>query len=217
MRGLLGAIAAAALVAGCGSDDVGQAQTVEETSTTANAEETTTSQADESVSADLESVVVQLGDLPAGWTVEPDAGSEDGSDYFCSDEPPDELPDPLEEVESSFSRGDTGPFVGSNASLYGSTDEAEAAFDIFVAELSKCDGFTEGAETTWSLSALSFPDVGDDTFAARLSATTMLGPLVADVVVERSDDVTLFVTNGGYGSPDTALTEELLRTMDGRL
>jgi hypothetical protein len=220
MRRLVGLIAVVALASGCGGDDGdGQAQTFEETTTTID--ETTTTRAEEESPSDLEDVVVQLGDLPSGWTVNEEDSDAEDDDSFCEDESTAEQPDPPEEAESSFKQSELGPFVSSGAGRYGSAEEAEEAFDFFVEEFAKCDGATDvdedGTETTYSLSPLSFPDVGDDTYAARMSASTTFGPLEFDIVVERSDSTMLFIFNGGLGEIDTALTEELLRTMDARL
>lgn len=218
--------------AACGDDD-GQARTVEATTTSTTeaaadtedpdpepVESTTTTTEDAAPSA-MGSVVVTLQDLPAGWTTSAQDDDEEEDDDICDDQDPFNEVEPVEEAESSFEQGSFGPFLTSLAGRYTSTDEAQRVIDALADAVDQCQTFTEvdddGTEMTYTFSALSFPKIADDTFAARLSGTTPIGPLAVDFAFARDDDVVVAIINGGLGAADTALTESMLRLMADRL
>lgn len=201
------------LCGACGGGDGGggQARTVNPTKSSSTA-------APRDVA--LSEVVVQLSDLPTGWSVSPPENEDEADDSFCEGRDPfNEIP-PQAEAESSFQQSDFGPFVDSGASLY-TDDEASEVMDRLAEMANACQSFMQteedGTETTYTTSPLSFPDLGDDTFAFRVSGSTMLGPINLDVAAVREGAIVLFVGNGGLGAADTQLTEQLLRTMLRRL
>jgi hypothetical protein len=210
------------LAFGCGVDDEGgQARTVETTTTSPeDRDSTTTSTASSAHELDLDAVVVQLGDLPAGWTVTPPDPEDEADDSDECAEDPGGI-DTTSDAESGFQQSDFGPFVGSGATEHEDEDEAERTLNAFAEAMAECDGFTQtdedGATTVYSVSPLSFPQVGDGTFACRMSADTPFGPLNLDIVAARKGAVMLFLVNGGFGAADTELTEQLLTTMIERL
>lgn len=224
-------IAVTLVGASCGDDD-DQARTVEVTTTTA----TETSAAPEETSTELtatstttteaaapsamDSVVVSLQDLPAGWTAStPEEDEED--DEICDGQDPFNAVEPVEEAESNFEQGSFGPFLSSIAGRYASTDDAQGVLDAVAGAVDQCQTFTDvdddGTEVTYTFAALSFPKLGEDTYAARLSATTPFGPLALDFAFAREGDAVAAVINGGLGAADTALTESMLRLMVDRL
>jgi hypothetical protein len=203
---------------GEGGED-GQARTVETTTTTEGEEPTPTSTTVPPRDIALNEVIVQLGDLPTGWS--PSAPEDDGEDdSFCEGHDPLNQIEPTEEAESSFQQSDFGPFVFAGAGTY-TGDQASEVMDAFAETADACQSFTEtdedGAETTYTISPLSFPDLSDDTFAFRMSATSPLGPFNLDVAAVRKGTVVLIIVNGGLGAADSALTEKLMRTMVDRL
>jgi len=211
-------------LAGCGSDDAGEAaRTVEPTTTAAQEPDADTDGDDDEVPAParpLAEVVVQLGDLPTGWAVMPPEESEDADDAFCEGHDPLEAIEPVEEAESTYSQGDFGPYLTSLAGRYTDEETARSILDALAVAVDACQSFTEtedGAEITYTFSPLSFPKLGDDTYAARLSATTPFGPLAMDMAFTRVGDHVLAIINGGFGSADSALTETLLRLMVDRI
>jgi len=159
--------------------------------------------------------------LPAGWTTSAQDDDEEEDDDICDDQDPFNEVEPVEEAESSFEQGSFGPFLTSVAGRYTSTDEAQRVIDALADAVDQCQTFTEvdddGTEMTYTFSALSFPKIADDTFAARLSGTTPIGPLAVDFAFARDDDVVVAIINGGLGAADTALTESMLRLMADRL
>jgi hypothetical protein len=209
----------ALLLAACGDDDDnGQAQTIETTTTVAEEGSSTTSGA----SSDLSDVVVQLDDMPAGWSVTPPESDDDTDDELCEGQDPFNEIEPQDEAESGFQQSELGPFVSSAASQYADEDQAGEMMDQLAEATNACQSFTQtdedGTETEFTISALSFPDLGDETFAFRLAATTMLGPLTMDFAVVREGSTGLLIANGGLGAaPDSELTESLLQTMLDRL
>lgn len=218
MKRLVSVLAVAALVAaGCGGgDDDGQARTVEPptTTTTEPSEDTTTTTA---APAALDAVVLQLGDLPTGWSVSPPDEEEDTSDDFCDGADPFNEIAAQEEAESNFEQSELGPFAASGASVYEDDDQAGEVLDLLAAVANDCQSFTQvdedGAEVEYTITPLSFPDLGDDTFAFRMSATTFIGPLALDMAAVREGSLVVTVIHGGFGAVDSALTETLMRTM----
>lgn len=213
-------VAAALVFTGCGGgagDD--KARTVQPTSTTAAAgedETTTTEEPDGSLAA----AMLTLEDLPAGWTASP-PDADDTTDEFCEGEDPFTEIQADEEVEASFQQSDVGPFIASFAEQHGSDDEAQEALDLFVDAVNSCGEFTnveeDGTETIYRFSPLSFPQLGDDTFAARLSGTTAFGPITADFVFARDGDRVGGIVNAALGAMDSSLTEPLMRKVMERL
>lgn len=223
-------LALAFVGASCGDDD-DHARTVEATTTStteaaaesegpaAETEESTTTT--EVPPSSMDSVVVTLQDLPSGWTVSaPDEGLEE-DDEICNDQDPFDAVEPIEEAETNFEQGGFGPFLSSIAGRYASTDDAQGVLDAFAAAVEQCRAFTEvdddGTEITYTFTALSFPKLGDDTYAARLSANTPVGPLALDFVFARKGDAVAAIINGGLGAADTALTESMMSLMVDRL
>lgn len=222
-------VAMAMLAAGCGGDDGDRARTVEPTSTTTSSSEPSNTSSDggagnddeSSTNAALEDVVVKLSDLPSGWTGSPPENDDKADDTFCDDADPLVEIEPVQEAEANFQQSDFGPFLVSLAGRYDSEDTAKDVMDRFADAVDVCQSFTEvdedGVETSYTFSPLSFPDLGDDTYAARLNGTTAFGPVALDMVFTRVDDKVLAVMNGGFGAADTALTEQMLRLMVDRL
>jgi hypothetical protein len=211
-----------ALIAGCGGGDDadGQARTVDPTSTTVKEKASTTTTAS-SKDVDLDQVVVQLSDLPTGWSVSPPDSEDETDDSFCEGQDPFNEIKAKEEVESSFQQSDFGPFVASGASIYTGDDQADEVMGLLTTMANKCQKFTEtdddGTKTEYTISPLSFPDMADDTFAFRMSAMSPFGPFNLDVAAVRDDDTVVSIINGGIGAADSDLTESLMRTMVGRL
>lgn len=226
------ALALALVAASCGDDD-DQARTLEATTTStteavaeteepaAEAEDSTTTTTEEAPPSSMDSVVVTLQDLPSGWTVSAPDEEDEEDDEICNDQDPFNAVEPVEEAESNFEQGSFGPFLSSIAGRYASTDDAQDVLDALAAAVDQCQTFTDvdedGTEITYTFTALSFPKLGDDTYAARLSANSPFGPLALDFVFARKGDTVAAIINGGLGAADTALTESMMRLMVDRL
>lgn len=228
------ALALAVIAGACGGDD-DQARTLDTTTTTAEPSRDDRANADNGddddvededataptkpAASNLDQVILTLADLPAGWTTAAEDPDDTTDDSFCGDVDPLADVEPAAEAEVSFQQSEMGPFLAAVALRF--DDGADDVMDLFAEAVDACREFTEtdedGNETVYRFDPMSFPSLGDGTFAARLSSTTFLGPLSLDMVTVREDDVVLLVMNGGLGAADTALTEQALRTMLDRL
>ncbi len=108
-----------------------------------------------------------------------------------------------------------GPFVGVTLTSYKEVP-ATGVFDDLAAAISKCPKFTstdaKGAKTTFVASPLKFPNVGDQTFATRLVATTGTKwfslTMTLDVAMATKGAASVAVVNAGIGKlfqPSTSL------------
>jgi len=224
-RILLSSLVLSIVLGACGGgDDDRLAQTVSTTSSTTTTTEapaegsTTTSTSAPDGPRDLQAVLVRLEELPPGWTVAPpdEDDADEPDDMDCFEQAAGQNFDEDADAEVSYQQSEMGPFLASALHEAGSTDDAQALVDLVAKGLQGCQGFTEtdddGTETTWSVAPLSFPDLGDGTFAARVSTMTFFGPFAIDIVVTRVEELVLFTMHAGIGAPpDAELTEEVQR------
>ncbi len=190
--------ASVALVPTACGDDEGpseRADTIEESSTTTAASSGDSGDGTDApegadapaVVAEQEAKLLEVADLPTGWSAEPDDGDEDdaadedGTDDDDSDMAEDcgidggLLPDdiePLAQVERQFAKGMVGPFVFAGIARY-AEGEAETALDRFDDMVQQCRQFSstdeDGIETSGTMQPVSFPSFGDQSFAARMT------------------------------------------------
>lgn len=227
MRRILVTMTALALALGAcgGDDDDGLAQTVTTTSTTSTTPSAPAERAGDEPSTtttaapgprDPQAILLKLEELPTGWTTSPPDEEDDGtSDMDCFAEAAGEDFDDQADAEVAFQQSDFGPFIGASVTVEESGDAAQERVDLFATGMQACDGYTEtdedGNETTWTVSPLSFPDLGDGTFAARMGTTTFMGPMNVDIVVTRVDEVIVFTAHMSIGAADSELTERVQR------
>jgi hypothetical protein len=162
------------LMASCGDDDGGseRADTPSTTATTI-APETTGSSAPEQTSTtaaatgseDPAARLLTVDDLPTGWSEAPELTEDDeesGAAELCADVVGPDLDVP--NAERGFKAGDLGPFLLHAVAIV--DDEAQARdvmsrFTTCIQDPPAAGGFT--------VAPLSFPSLGDETVAARLS------------------------------------------------
>ena len=88
-------------------------------------------------------------------------------------------------------------------------DDAQAWMDALQKRLS-CTTWTDtdssGTKTTYELAPLSFPKIGDQTFAFRMTVETSLLSAESDFVYVRAGDFVIEVGNVAVGSVDSDLT-----------
>lgn len=213
----LAVLAAVAAVFGvsCGGDEGrgDRAATVETTRTTEEPHSTATTRAveteDTPTEADLRAALLAVEDLPTGFTAQAaDEGEDDGAS--CGEDLEETNP-AAAKAAASFAGGMLGPFVQEELLAY-EPDEAEAVMARGIASVRACQGYTDDQGQKFNLSPLSFPDLGDETFAARLDVDGPSLDLVADVVVLRQDDVIAFLFHASTLPVDSVLTERLART-----
>lgn len=194
MRSLASVLLAVALVLlpACDGDNPERADTV------GTDDSTTTTQADQEV-GDLQARLLTVADLPTGFSEGSPFGDEDdaASDESDDDEPEFcdeafskfEAVEPKSEAERDFKRGDASiaGAAGFNQTLaeMDSSDQAAELFDGISPAFDQCKEFEEtdeeGNTFKGSFSALSFPKLGDETFAFHMTASGGNGEFTIDI------------------------------------
>jgi hypothetical protein len=119
-------------------------------------------------------------------------------------------------ADRSFQGSVFGPFVEVTTTSY-TTVPADGAFDKLAAAVSSCPSFTstspKGVKSTWQAKPLKFPNVGDQTFALRMTGVTKSGGLklafTVDLAVAVVGATSVSVMNAGIGKlflPSSTLT-----------
>jgi len=207
-------IAIAAVAAACGGG--------EERATVESVSVAPTDQPKERVSSEqLRSALILLEDLPAGWTVIPPEPQKKDED-FCGFEKQ-KVHQPVAEANASFQQSESDSFLGHILESYDG-NEAEDVADQFLAVSRSCSGWTatddqDGHQTKWQLTKLSFPNVGDQTVAVRLTSATRIGAVELDfALVRRGQTIsTISYATTGLQGIDSARTEEFVRLADQKL
>jgi len=171
-------------------------------STETTLEKTTTTGAAAAVDA-----LLTLDDMPTGWTTAPELleDQEDaGECTFNLDLPEDDS------ARAAFKEGDLGPFVLSSVGRFVNADAAAGYVDEIQAFIDRCQSSTEDGVAT-ALSPLSFPALGDESLAFRITIDDPEAvPVEGNVVViRRGEAASLVGLLTTFSSPDAALTEEL--------
>lgn len=162
---------------------------------------------------DLTGALLIVEDMPAGWSIEEDAGDDDGDvvGQFCNVAPVNELIDADAEAERRFTAGESGPFFTQLLTAMEYESDAEAGMDR-IREALGCGEWTDAeADTTWTISEISFPDLGEETAAYRFSTTNGSSSTNGNVVAIRDGGVVLLVVHIELGELNSGLTEELTR------
>lgn len=160
---------------------------------------------------ELTDALLALEDMPSGWSVEPpdeDDGDDDAT--FCDAEPLTEEIDADASAERDFSAGEAGPFLFELLAAM-SEDEASRGVD-YVRDAFDCGEWTDPEDdTVWNISEISFPEMGDETAAYRLSTTAGIFSANGNVVVVRNGGVLMMLVHVELGELDSELTEEMAR------
>lgn len=215
---------AAFLLSGCASEE--RAQTIEapepdETEETAESDgEQAEDVAVEPQEIDLEAALLDLDDMPPGWTQVPSEEDEDESETtLCEQQPLDEI-EAVDRASTQFSASDLGPFLDHTVALYENGEAAEA-MESFLTTLDDCDEWTEETEeglVTYRPTPLSFPSLGDETVATRLSVESDLVTVTIDMVTwRRGDLLSLLLASEVFDAPDGEQTAAIAETADERL
>lgn len=150
--------------------------------------------------------LLTINDMPTGWTgaapvFEPRTP---GGTYtsFCTQLPARSIAAAYVEFEKSA----LGPFLTHSIVVYPDSANARAALDDLMSAAQNCSQFTDSSGSTNTISPLSFPSLGDDTFAVRSSGTVEM-----DAIYILVDNVLINIHHGGIGAVDSALTEASAR------
>jgi hypothetical protein len=218
----------------CDSDDTAQTLRVTpapatSTATTATsggtpAAASSTSPTPQPATSDLTKALLALEDMPAGWSLAPQR-SPSGSTP-CGQPLPRFSEEAIESKSVEFERAPTvGPSITHTIARFPS-GMAQRVIDRWRQILEQCPQWEEPANqgTTYQLRAapLSFPRLGDQTFAVRLTVAGGGAAAQGDQVIIRRGDVlsVLTATTAGLGAAapfDAALLEQLARKADEKL
>lgn len=170
---------------------------------------------------ELSKALLTLDDMPTGWTLSTDGPDSGGDTELCGKDP---LPgEPRAKVSRDFEKGS---FTQATSTVQ-AWGKGEASHEMQTARqvMSSCTTWTDtdkdGKPETYRLSPLSFPKLGDETLAVRLSLDTSGATVAADAIYIRRGDYITIVGNlaAGFGTAevDSALTEQLARKADAKL
>jgi hypothetical protein len=209
------ATALAIVVSSCGgsSSTTKRAATVSAPSTRAT---TSTSRALRvPSSADLNAALLRIDDVPTGYAIATDANDSSTDTGICNKEPVSKLVPSSAKVQRAFQKAAVGPFIAEELLAYSDTTIARSAVDTFRSQAQGCtswqDKATDGTTTTYQLAALSFPRLGDDTFAFQLNSTGGVFPVTIDYVLIRHANIVMAVVTVETLAPGPDL-EPLART-----
>ena len=151
--------------------------------------------------------LLTINDMPTGWTgtapvFEPRTP---GGTYnsFCTQLPARSIAAAYVKLEKSA----FGPFLTHTIVVYPDSANARDAFNDLMTAAQNCTQFTDSSGSTNTLSPLSFPSLGEDTFAVRSSGTVEM-----DAIYILVDNVLITINHGGLGAIDSTLTESSART-----
>lgn len=154
----------------------------------------------------LLAALLTLEDMPTGWTgTSPEFEQRTpGGTYssFCT-----ELEArSIAAATVDFQKSAFGPLLTENIVVYPDNASASAAFDDLLEAAQNCTEMVDDAGNVNKFSPLSFPAIGDDTFAMRSSGLVEL-----DLINIRSGNVIISIMHGGLGAVDSAQTETFVR------
>jgi hypothetical protein len=160
---------------------------------------------------EVESLLLEEGDLPAGWSVVDVA------------DPPTEVPGASDIegtlVSSFFQRSDLGPYLVQLLFYVEDEDDAETALAAIEEELESAgilDDVTDQVRS-WETEPATWDELGDETFAFKAVGDTGIIPVEADMVATRKGQFVNFIIHAELMVVDTELTSELTKTAVDRL
>lgn len=233
------ALVAALTLAGCSDSPPDRAGTVGESS--ADTGESAPEESPETEEVELDSVGRELTNeeakaalppasaLPTGWSVDPESTLTDGSESdaepegtiepakcqaIMDDLSEEQDQEPTGEASTTYTAGMLGPFLGVEINSF--ADEVpEDSFKKVLDALSTCSEITsteDGTTTTFKISSLSFPNLGEESAAIRMAGESEGMAVGLDMVVIRAGHniVTLSQASVG-GAADSDALEKAAR------
>ena len=186
---------------------------------------------DEDTDERLSDALLTIEDMPTGWTLTPPYEEDDNRA-----DPYDVVFGQLDQdasacVRADFQESEFGPMADLVHVIYLFPDgKAKRAIEAKRAMVEVCDDFdsyTEWAEVAkintdmiWKDRSLSFPKIGDETFAFRRSGASRLGAVELDVIVWRRGDIAeviIYSTRVDFEGLDSEETEALVYLSDEKL
>lgn len=95
------------------------------------------------------------------------------------------------------------------------------AMEVIRSRISSCSTWTDrssdGTIATWTIRSLPFSNLGDETIATRLTASSGGVQINADWIVVRAGDAISLVMHVGLEDPDSAVSETISRRVAAKL
>lgn len=169
----------------------------------------------------LDGYLVNLDDLGPGWVEVEDVDDTDDTDNtICDAESLEERFEPQARARASHEGEILGPFLEQRIARFADEDEAAAVLDAMRDAIS-CSSWTDdsdpAAPVEWTVQDLEIAPVGDDYDARRVFAVTDEFELIGDLVFVRKGAYVYYVFLIDLGSVETAITEEIVGTIAGRI
>jgi hypothetical protein len=112
----------------------------------------------------LKSAALSVSDMPTGWAAATES-DDDTVTGFCNRPVPDEG---LSKAQAGFQKSDLGPIAEEALRGYASADAVSEVLKQIRDDASSCTSMIDKGDQV-HIAALSFPTVGDATFAVQLS------------------------------------------------
>lgn len=151
--------------------------------------------------AQLRAALLAVDDMPTGWSTEQD--DEDDDDSFSEGCKPlaaldEAFEDDTDEPEVLYAQGELGPFVNQAIGSLPSAAEVSKRMAALKAALGKCPSFQytddEGDTQKVRIAPVSFPRLGDETLASRLTVEFEGGTLSMTVLAIRVRNHAMLLT-----------------------
>jgi hypothetical protein len=171
-------------------------------------------------SADAETALLTVQDMPTGWSPQPSDSSFGGGDTsFCQQQTVGQF-EPVSEASRQFSAGNMGPFAAHAVAVF-EDGQAQQALDAMLDAVDSCDQwreYTNEGLTTHRISPVSFPIFGDQTVAVRLTTENEMMSVTGDMIAWRRDDaLSVVFVAAVFDSPDAQQVEQIVTAADQRL
>jgi len=175
--------------------------------------------------------LLTLADMPTGYslspsttttTVEATTTTKVSSNPACSADTSEMKPEQItSEAHTDFQGSSFAQGVVHQVYVTRTDSDAEKGLKTLIAWGERCKSVTErnseGKEVTTSIAALSFPKLGDDTFAARGTVIGEIFPVAFDIVVIRAGSVLSVLGTFGVIGTDAKATEQIARAAAAKL
>ena len=155
---------------------------------------------------DLDSLLLTLDDMPAGWTMSP-IGDLGGDSIVCDAPSITDVFGEFPEAEVRFEAGELGPLIHESISQF--TDKIAEEVLAHLRDNADCGEWVDD-DTTWQISGMSFPDLGDECLAYRMTTESDGFTILIDAVFVRAGDLILYVAHLGVNQVDSDLTVEMV-------
>ena len=159
--------------------------------------------------------VLDLGDLPAGWSAQT---HDPASDDICEGRTPRSVIVPDDVASAAFTQGALGPYLTTTIARFSDRDAAVAFMDLTQRVVETCREYQVG-DAAVRLGPLEYPRFGEDTFVAAASGESGVGAITGRLVYVRVDRLVASVETLalGDGTVSDQLVEHLANLLAKRL